>query len=68
MSKETNVVAPSFLTLLGLLFIALKLMGYINWSWWVILAPIWIPIFIGFSVLLGIVLFAFKNEKNMEKK
>lgn len=24
------------------LFVALKLMGYINWSWWCVLSPIWI--------------------------
>lgn len=30
-----------FFTLLGLVFIALKLMGYIDWAWWVVLAPIW---------------------------
>lgn len=30
-----------FLTLLGLLFIGLKLAGLIDWAWWVVLAPIW---------------------------
>lgn len=32
--------------LLAILFIALKLTGYIDWSWWWVLAPIWIPIII----------------------
>lgn len=32
---------PGFLTLLGVLFIGLKLTGYIGWSWWWVLAPIW---------------------------
>ncbi len=31
-----------FVGLLGILFIALKLTGYIHWSWWWVLAPIWI--------------------------
>lgn len=31
----------SFLTLLTVLFIALKLTGYIDWSWWWVLAPLW---------------------------
>ncbi len=31
-----------FLSLLGLLFIALKLVGCIEWEWWVVLAPIWV--------------------------
>ena len=25
--------------LLGVLFVALKLMGYITWSWWLVLLP-----------------------------
>ena len=32
-----------FLGLLTVAFIVLKLLGYINWSWWWVLAPIWIP-------------------------
>lgn len=30
-----------FLTLLGLLFIGLKLAGFIDWPWWLVLLPIW---------------------------
>lgn len=30
-----------FLSLLAVLFIGLKLTGYINWSWWWVLAPLW---------------------------
>lgn len=30
-----------FFTLLGLLFIGLKLAGLVDWAWWVVLAPIW---------------------------
>lgn len=31
----------SFLGLLAVLFIGLKLTGYIAWSWWLVLAPLW---------------------------
>jgi len=31
-----------FVGLLTLLFIALKLLGKITWSWWWVLAPLWI--------------------------
>jgi predicted permease len=41
-----------FLGLLAIVFITLKLTGYINWSWWWVLAPIWIP----WSIILGFVL------------
>ena len=30
-----------FLSLLSLLFIALKLTGYIMWSWWLVLLPMY---------------------------
>ena len=32
-----------FLGLLTVLFIGLKLTGYIAWSWWLVLAPLWVP-------------------------
>lgn len=33
-----------FMGLLTILFIALKLIGIVNWSWLWVLAPLWIPI------------------------
>lgn len=45
MSKESNNNSSSggvgFVGLLGLLFIALKLTGYIDWSWWYVLMPLY---------------------------
>ena len=32
-----------FLGALGIAFIVLKLTGVIGWSWWWVLAPLWIP-------------------------
>jgi hypothetical protein len=32
----------SFVQALGLLFIGLKLTGYIDWHWWWVLSPIWL--------------------------
>ena len=40
---------------LGLLFIALKLMGYINWHWIYVLAPIWVPLALGLAVFVSLV-------------
>lgn len=34
----------SFLNLLALLFIGLKLTNYIDWSWLWILAPLWVQL------------------------
>lgn len=33
----------SFLGALTIVFVTLKLCGVIGWSWWWVLAPIWIP-------------------------
>lgn len=41
-----------FAGLLAILFIALKLCHVVTWSWWWILAPIWIPFGIGALILL----------------
>jgi hypothetical protein len=49
-----------FCGLLAVLFIGLKLTDHIDWSWWWVLAPIWIPwsivllaLAIGGACLLG---------------
>ena len=31
-----------FTGLLAIVFIVLKILGYITWSWWWVLSPIWI--------------------------
>ena len=41
-------------TVLGLIFIVLKLVVTITWSWWWVLAPFWAPL----AVVLGIAIFA----------
>ena len=43
-----------FFTLLGLLFIMLKLAGVITWSWWLVTLPLWFGwVVIAFLFLLG---------------
>ena len=44
MSKESSNSGVSFMGMLTILFTALKLTNYIDWSWWWITAPLWIPI------------------------
>ena len=39
---------------LGLMFIGLKLTGYIAWSWWFVLCPFWLPPVI--AMMIGIVI------------
>lgn len=42
-----------FLELMFLMFLGLKISGLIDWSWWWVFAPIWIP-FAGGILVLGI--------------
>lgn len=45
MSKEkTTTTGISFLGMLTILFIALKLTGSIDWAWWLVLSPITFPL------------------------
>lgn len=41
-SNTTQSGGIGFVGLLTILFIGLKLTGYIDWSWWWVLSPIWI--------------------------
>ena len=53
-NQQASSGGIGFAGLLTILFIGLKLTGYITWSWWLVLAPTWIPILI---VLLIIIVF-----------
>ena len=53
---NTNTSGVSFLRLLTLLFIGLKLTGYITWSWIWVLAPLWIPISIALILFSAVIL------------
>ena len=47
-----------FVGLLTILFIALKMLGYIDWSWWWVLSPLWIPalLFVFFLIIVLIII------------
>ena len=62
MEDKNNIrFGISFLELLAIVFIALKLMGYIQWSWWLVLSPLWFPIIpIILLVLVLIIIEIFK--------
>lgn len=48
-------------TLLTVLFVGLKLTGYISWSWWWVVSPLWIISIVGF--LVGFIVAAMKELK-----
>jgi hypothetical protein len=60
MSNSETTSGLSVLTILGLIFVTLKLMGYITWSWWWVTLPFWgiiailLVIAIGALILFGL--------------
>ena len=54
MSDNKKSYSIGFFGALAIVFIVLKLLGVIKWSWWWVLSPIWIPIII-VLVLYGII-------------
>lgn len=51
-----------FTGLLTIAFIVLKLTGYITWSWWWVLSPIWISICIAIVFLIGFGIYIWRNN------
>ena len=57
MSTDKNInikLGGNLFTTLGLIFIVLKLLDIITWSWLWVLSPFWIP-FVIVSVILSII-------------
>lgn len=63
MDNEKSNSGTGFLGMLCLLFIALKLMGYIDWSWVWVLSPIWISLTLMALIAVVVVLVEYYNRK-----
>ena len=64
MSKSSSSSSGiGFSGLLTIVFIVLKLIGKIDWSWWWVLSPIWISISLVLIFLIGAVGIAFCLDK-----
>lgn len=50
-NESSNSGGIGFCGLLAIVFIILKLVGKIDWSWLWVLAPIWIPAVIVFVIM-----------------
>ena len=60
--KQNVTVSFPLAGLLTVAFVVLKLCHVIDWSWWWVLSPVWIPVAIAlvFMVIVGLVA-AFTN-------
>ena len=64
-SSSSSSGGIGFFGLLTILFVALKLLGFIDWSWWWVLSPIWgcfLFVVVLIVVLLGAAV-AFETRK-----
>ena len=63
-SKTSSSGGIGFAGLLTIVFITLKLLGKIDWSWWWVLSPLWIGAALVVTIIcvafLGLVLFSKK--------
>lgn len=62
-NTHTSSGGIGFFGVLTILFIALKILGKITWSWWWILAPTWIPLIIAILILLIILIAAYLSTR-----
>jgi len=65
MSKSSGV---SFLGLLTILFIGLKLTGYVMWSWWLVLLPLYGPLVLGFTIVAIVTVIALTQATMSKSK
>lgn len=63
MSSRTNSEGIGLLGAFGLMFVGLKLTGYIDWSWWLVTLPFW-----GGFVIVFLIAFAAAFVKAITKK
>lgn len=57
MSETTSTSTSISISALTVLFIGLKLTNQIEWSWWWVLSPLWIPTVMALVILaVGIII------------
>lgn len=59
---QSNGSGISFVGVLAIVFIVLKLCGVISWSWWWVTAPLWIPAAIALVVIIFCIIAAVIQE------
>jgi len=60
-SNTSSSSGVGFTGILTVLFVGLKLTGYISWSWWWVLSPLWIPAVV--IILIGVIGFIIYLQK-----
>ena len=58
MNKQVKSNGMNFFGVLTIVFVVLKLVGVIDWSWWYVLLPLWGPAAMAIIVLVMVLLLA----------
>lgn len=53
--SSTQSGGIGFAGLLTIVFIVLKLLGKIDWSWWWVLSPLWISLLVGIVIIVLVI-------------
>lgn len=63
--NKTTYIGIDFCGLLTIVFIVLKLLNIITWSWIWVLAPLWFPIafILGIFIIVAIIVFILDKKK-----
>lgn len=67
-SSSSSSGGIGFVGLLTIVFITLKLCNVIQWSWWWVLAPMWIGVAIVLLVLLGVLAWFVLDERRKKRE
>lgn len=65
MANDNSSSGIGMPAILFLIFLVLKLTGYINWSWWWVTAPMWAGVIL---VLIVVILVAIAKASDNRKK
>ena len=62
MSNKVSNNSTSIATILGVVFVVLKLTNYIDWSWWYVTLPFWIGFVVAF--VIGVIYIIYTHFKS----
>lgn len=66
MNKSSS--GMDFASVLLIVFVVLKLVGVINWSWWWVLSPLWIGIILWLVVVICYAIWVTRTENKFVKR
>lgn len=63
MREQNSSKGLSFLSVLTLIFVIAKILGFVSWSWWLVFSPLWISAIAG-VIVIGVMLFIEYKDRN----